>query len=708
MKTQLRLKQIMLAASLMLSSALQAWSPSDLLKYVPSMPSVSQFFTRSVSSTAPEQIEAARIAALTNGQTVATTTENQESIATDAVTPESTDTNSISATAALYLDLCTQREAARTHMQGMVLPKPKDFHQEDFIQARRSFEWQIIAGDVQGLNELTENFCKSLVTVFVSGQELPVQSDHIRRAAIEKLNFLLGELKAYSTVHLGRCEPMNAYVDCRHTHDVQFSFANLAIKISKVLLSLNADMTVPTAPIATSAILVDPADEESALYNEFCKQDQKATAHLETLQLGKAYYQEECIKARQSFEALIIAGNVQELNNLCEDYCQKLKTFTTIDGEIIPKQSLNIRRAAVEKLNVLLSGLSAYSTVHLGHCEPMNAYVDCRHTRDVQFSFANLAIKISKALLSLSTDMTIPTVSTAASTYVDPAAGVGSPEDYSIVISQTTHGVNNNNQGALSNMAQQQQVQTEQKKTETETPKDIIPTTSLSSTLLSKKVVIPTAVVTGVAGAAAVATQTEAGRSAVAGFTANVWSPAYNRVTNAVTSVDYAALGNRGLALVQNNSLSLGAAAATTAVAGLAYKFWPAKSVESKEVKVVSDLEYLQAVKAHITPLIEQDIASLKKGDKASPQSVVALPALIDTHDGDARYWIQNIIDTTLVTAYAEAKEQKTLAPYRRAWAQIQNLLRDDISRSKQVAAAAMLNEAQENDEDAELYNNNK
>ena len=80
-----------------------------------------------------------------------------------------------------------------------------------------------------------------------------------------------------------------------------------------------------------------------------------------------------------------------------------------------------------------------------------------------------------------------------------------------------------------------------------------------------------------------------------------------------MASVDYAALGNRGLALVQNNQLSLGAAAATAAVAGSYYKFWPAKSVESKEVKMVTVIEYATAFKAHITKLAKQDIASLRR-----------------------------------------------------------------------------------------------
>ena len=260
------------------------------------------------------------------------------------------------------------------------------------------------------------------------------------------------------------------------------------------------------------------------------------------------------------------------------------------------------------------------------------------------------------------------------------------------------------------------QVQKKQEKTEPETKtQNTIPTASLSSTLLSKKVVIPTAVTTGVSAAAVVATQTEAGRSAVAGFAANVWNPAYNAVTNAAASVDYAALGNRGLALVQNNQLSLGAAAATAAVAGAAYKFWPAKSVESKEVKMVTVIEYATAFKAHITKLAEQDIASLRKGDKAAAESVVALPTSIDVDNEFHKGWIVKAIVAPLVKAYAQAKEDKSLAPYRTALAQAQNDLRNMIAvrqvYEQQVAAAmleAMFKQVRKNDEGAEFNNNNQ
>jgi hypothetical protein len=263
---------------------------------------------------------------------------------------------------------------------------------------------------------------------------------------------------------------------------------------------------------------------------------------------------------------------------------------------------------------------------------------------------------------------------------VDPAAGVGLP------------GVGGN----------RVQVQKKQEKTEPETKaQNTIPTVPLSSTLLSKKVVIPAAVTTGVSAAAVVATQTEAGRSAVAGFAANVWNPAYNAVTNAAASVDYAALSNRGLALVQNNQLSLGAAAATAAVAGAAYKFWPAKS---KEVKMVSDIEYMSAVKAHITKLAEQDIVSLKKGDKAAAASAVVLLTSIDTEGAAVKQWVQSL-NTVLVKAYAQAKEQKTLAPYRTALATVQNELRNEIQVAQQEA---MLKQVRENDEGAEFNNNNQ
>ena len=637
MASQLRLKQIMLAASLMLSSALQAWSPSDLLKYVPSMPSISRFFTRSASTDTPvltaEQIDAARIAALTNGQTVATTstaatTENRDSV---VIVPESLD--EATRLHLLYLEICDQYEKAMTHIQGMVLPKLQDCSQ-DFIQERQSIEWQITTGDVQGLNELTEKFCQSLATVSVCGQEMPVQSDYIRRAAVEKLDILLSALSGYCMIHIGRY----AYVDCRYADSVKVDLALLAIKISNVLISLRADMTVPTA---ASAIVVDQADVDRALHHELSKQDQKVMDHLKTLQLSKAFYQEECNKARQSFEAFIIAGNVQELNKLFEEYCQKLQAFT-IDGKIIAQQSPNIRRAAVEKLNFLLNALSAYCVIHIAHYEPMNAYVDCRHPDSVKVDLALLAIKISNVLLSLKADLTIPAKAS--------------------------------------------------------------PTVSLSATLLSKKVV-GAAVVTGVA---AVATKTEAGRSAVAGFAANVWNPAYNAVTNAAASVDYAALGNRGLALVQNNQLSLGAAAATAAVAGAAYKFWPAKSVESKEVKMVTVIEYATAFKTHITKLAEQDIASLEKGDKASAKSVVALPTSIDVDNEFHKAFLVQRIVTPLVKAYAEAKKQGILAPYRTALATVQNELRNIIAVRQAYELDTMRRLVGEYDEDAEFNNNNQ
>ena len=449
MESQLRLKQIMLAASLMLSSALQAWPSYDLLKYVPSMPSISRFFTRSASTDTPvltaEQIEAARTAALTNGQN------NNAAISTNNPTINQTE-------AIVVVEDFDVDSGAGVGFPGVGGNRVQVQKKQEKTEPETETQNTIPTVPLSSTLLSKKVIIPAAVTTGVSAAAVVATQTEAGRSAVAGFAANVWN-PAYNAVTNAAASVDYAALGNR----------GLAL-VQNNQLSLGA--AAATAAVAGAAYKFWPAKSKEVkmvgVMVGVIEYQKKAMDHLKTLQLTtNVFYQEECNKARQSFEELIIAGNVEELCNLSADYCQKLETFTTRDGQIIAKQSFHIRRAAIEKLNFLLNELSAYSVVHIGHCEPMNAYVNCKHVLGLQLRFANLALDISDVLISLRADMTIPAKASPIAVdtnVVDPAAGVGLP-----------------------GIVQQENIQ-QQEKTEPETEtQNTIPTVPLSSTLLSKK-----------------------------------------------------------------------------------------------------------------------------------------------------------------------------------------------------------------------------